>query len=374
LTNWWVLRIIGMKGVKLFEDTYTVITASHCYKLIGFNVYNKNQVNPDCFYPYGHKLLDLVNLLNLNNENLTLYGFTQIALIFVCLGSMLVKYGPALRNNILQMLVIVSPPTWLLYERANIDGAVFFILVLSGVLFNSKYRVFSFILVSISVLMKFYTFPILFLFLWKENLRILRILYSFSTVFILISIALDIKRRELVQPGSLSFGVPIFQFWLNTISKNIFYSHVIFSPLIGAIFGYMFLISCIFSSKLFFLKHWSRHISYISERKFSVVFLLCALTFISCFIAGTNYDYRLIFLIGCSIILIGVLDLKEPSGIILALLLLLSSWLTIFPFGLTGKEFLLLQWVGNLIQFEVCAILILACINILRESSLFQNN
>lgn len=367
LSAWWTLKIVGIKAKYIFEDSLTVLTAAKCYKTLGFEIYNKNQKDPFCFYPYGHKLLDFVNFFNLDPRNIKIYATFEISIIILVLTAIgTIKLTNRLQL-IIQTIVLISPPTWLLYSRANIDGIIFCFVVLSALFLAKRFFFISFCLITLTTLMKFYTFPLLLTFPLLTNRIKQRTIYIILISFTLLAIYPDIKRRELVQPGSLSFGAPVFQFWTNAIIKNIFNLNMNISVLIGTILGNVFICLSIYINRKFFGSYLQNFYKTKMNRNSKTILTFLGMTHISCFMVGMNYDYRLIFLIGAEIILIPHLCRSRKLNNLALIAIVLSQWLTIFSFGLSGNYFLLIQWFGILIQFELTSLLILICWNFISQ-------
>jgi hypothetical protein len=253
-------------------------------------------------------------------------------------------------------LMIFSPPIWLLLERGNIDGLMVCLVTVAAVLFLKEKNIAGIIIISASVLVKFYTFPVLiFLFLIMKK-KFEKIILVFLVLVITPEILKDIVIRDLQEPGAIAFGAPQVTFILNALLSNLGLSTFDINVKYGHIFGILisFITSYFIYSKRF------KNVEFIQMKNFQqwkISFNLFSLTFISCFFAGMNYDYRLVLCVTAVFCLLNL----NPSLLhdkIFIVSSLISIWFTCFSFGLSDRNFLIIQWLGALSLFIVVGYLL----------------
>ena len=183
----------------------------------------------------------------------------------------------------------------------------------------------------------------------------------------LIQIIPDLKNRNLQQPGANAFGSPICQFWINFLLKLLNLKNIQINSLFGQIIGIglIFLITLIIAVKSRIRQRF-KNVKLDSNRS-GIIFLFMSSAYISCFIAGMNYNYRLIFLI-CAILHYIQLDKSYSNYFFLASITALTF--TCFPyFGFNGKLVELAQWAGNFAQFVVIGYFFNALYCLIKNSS-----
>ena len=343
---------MSLRAIFPFVDLYTVLTAAKCFQDIGFEVYTNNAETPLCFFVYGHTLLDLVNFLHLSPQIILLLGYSNILLV---LGILLwLSSGIVTNSNRMGWFVssiICSPPIWLLLERGNVDSLIFILLILVAFLLKEKRELFGLLCINVTILFKFYTLPLLLLapiFLRKSKSVLIAII---SMIVITPYIYQDIIIRDIQEPGSLAFGTPMVTFWINSVLKRITDTSTVININEGHAAGILFLMLIVYIVYKLKFKNVKKTTDYVNEFH-SYLFILLSVSFLSCFLSGMNYDYRLIFMIGSCIALLNFCEARR-SDLVFIISMLLGSWLTCFSFGLPSYYFLMLQWVGGLSQFVI---------------------
>lgn len=352
VSDWYPFKLMSLRAIFPFVDLYTVLTAAKCFQDIGFEVYTNNAETPLCFFVYGHTLLDLVNFLHLSPQIILLLGYSNILLV---LGILLwLSTGIVTNSNRMGWFIssiICSPPIWLLLERGNVDSLIFILLTLVAFLLKEKRELFGLLCINVTILFKFYTLPLLLLapiFLRKSKSVLIAIV---SMIVITPYIYQDIIIRDIQEPGSLAFGTPMVTFWINSVLKRITDTSTVININEGHAAGILFLMLIVYIVYKLKFKNVKKTTDYANEFH-SYLFILLSISFLSCFLSGMNYDYRLILMIGSCIALLNFCEARR-SDLVFIISMLVGSWLSCFSFGLPSYYFLMLQWVGGLSQFVI---------------------
>lgn len=349
LSEWLPLAIQKIGGGRNYADLVSVLQAAECYKVEGSEVYSSLTT---CGYQYGLFLLDFINFFNLTSSDFRMLGFVLFAVVTLVLVSLAVVTVNTKTQSILAFVLVISPGPWLLFERGNFDLLIILFLVLGVFTINTRFSIFTILFFALTALMKFYTLPLLLLYVFIERNRFLKKI-AFSSLLVLSPIVIHniLSAESHPNPMFAAFGLPAPGLWINffawrfDLPIELGIASLYLVGLLVVLFGlYLFYFSPI---KERFLAH---QISAFSVAGFqSHAFLVSAGAYVSCFLAGMNFDYRLIFLIFALLLLnASYAELRGSRwfvGIQIA-----SLWATYFFFGAVGPIPVLLAILGNFCQ------------------------
>jgi hypothetical protein len=166
LSSWKPLKIQGIGGGHDYADLASVLNAASCFREIGADVYTGTD---QCGYQYGLFLLKLINLLHLNS----LTPFFLGGLLFILVACLLLVTGAlssaTRKHAAIACLILLSPGPWLLFERGNFDLLIILFLTVTVLTLNTRLSFIGAALLLATVLMKFYTFPLVLLYLLLEK-------------------------------------------------------------------------------------------------------------------------------------------------------------------------------------------------------------
>jgi hypothetical protein len=347
-SGWPVLRFWNISGIdsgfNRFNDLSIVLNAAECYPIYGNKVYLENFHCGN--YLYGTFLLKLVEFLNVRHINIYILGL--LLAIFLVISTIYFT-SHALRKGHLAfvLLIFFAPPFHLMVQRGHIDIVIFSIVSLSLYLFRKKYNYSAILLLFLTVLFKFYTLPLLLYFSLSKRSRSFR--FFSITLFIC---SLFLIRQDLavtpVKVGQLYtgriwglFGWRTIVDRLNetaTIQLNNFQSSFL-SLLIFTIAYFI-----IYNLLKYFL--FTNDVSFQNSKNTTLheEFYALSLVFLTCFFAGTNYDFRLYFGVIAGIVFMRISQLSRRVSALFMALLLLISWLSFESGGLEifGDVFVLI--------------------------------
>jgi hypothetical protein len=292
LTTWLPLRYWAIWGGGNFIDTWQVLRFSDCYKLIQTKVYLDTGPCPG--YLYGRPLLHFINFIGVSQSNAQVIGYLlmlTLVLIFAWVRADIQDTVPLY----LLLFIMASPPVLLLAERANFDIVIAMLIIVSCKLFYHNLRYLAYLFTGITLVFKFYTAPVMlfFLLLDKNNLR--RVIGFILLIICTNSAVADIRMTRTPYPDGApaQFGFSVWSKYFDLTDRKWF------NPATAVSIDIFILVIAAFTlfvfwkfSGLKFIENKFEELSYLH-----ILFLAMTLIHVSCFILGTSYDYRLIYLI-----------------------------------------------------------------------------
>ena len=349
ITDWSLVRISGLKG-RQYGDSYQVISAATCDQNGISKLYEFKPESPECYYTYGRALIKVVQFLQISVADLTIIAITAIILtLSICASQIFQTINR--KNLIISVLATCSPGVWLLLERGNFDWIIFFLVFLAGYASKKDYQIVSAILILITALFKFYTFPLILIPLLLSPRRE-RYFVLAAAMFVLPFCIIDFRNADvgsLVFTLTASFGVNWIGLLINAIHER---SGLLATlvPIEALILGVLITLVFLFVLHKAYTESNLRTISIKSGIHTDPIFLMFSFTYISCYLAGSNFDYRLIFLVGVIVRMLSLLGKFELSHVWL-FTLLTSLWLTYAFFGFSNVFTESLRLIGNMSQY-----------------------
>lgn len=356
LSGWKPLRIQGIGGGHDYADLASVLNAATCFREIGADVYTDTD---KCGFQYGLFLLRLINLLHLNSLTPFFLGGLLFALVAFLLLVIGVFSSLSKKHVAIASLILLSPGPWLLFERGNFDLLIILFLAVAVLSLNSRISFIGAILLLATALMKFYTFPLLLLYIFLEKNKWLKIAVALAAVAIIPLIVDNITSAPgYPNPMFVAFGLPIPGLWV-----NFFAWRFNFGLELGLVQQYVIGIFAFLIVLLYFrlCKGASRFRAMATKIDFESkleknIFLFSSLTYVACFLAGSNFDYRLIFL-AVSLVLLNKSVVEAIESKLLIAVELSALWFTYFYFGAIGAIPVLLSITGNAAQLVLAVFL-----------------
>jgi len=324
LSTWLPLRFWSAWGGGNYLDTWQILRYAKCYEEVGLSVY-ENSGTTCSSYLYGRTLLQALSFFGLDTSATQLIGYTFLAILAIGLSLVFPVHNK--RDFITFTLVVCSPPVMLLADRGNFDIVIFFVLILVAKLTALKKFYSAYILLTITVLMKFYTAPVFLLIILLSKLPREKI---FGAILLLTNVVFSLRDIAITQTkypsgSDAQFGFTVWGEYLNKYSRtqvNIYEKYSISIIVFSVI---VFLTYFIIRTRL----HTPLSVTQTYTWQF-IGFWIFLIVSVSCYFAGMNFDYRLIFfaatiLLASKILvgvqpntqtsyLIGMLWLSYPSG------------------------------------------------------------
>ena len=343
--NWPLLKLSGLLGSSRFIDLVAIQDFSKCLSKYGVEVY---EISNHCSgYQYSLGVLyffDYSGFSSLSGISAALV--LEIPLLFSMILLVALSFKKSKKIGMFSVLAVLAPGNWLLLERGNLDLIMVQLLALAALTFRKKKEYFGFIMLAITIFTKFYTLPIMFLYILYGEKKLRKYFYIPSTLAVILASVFQIKQvAKFPSTWYVSFGSGSIGHWANLFVEYQLNASFRFPEKIGLIIG--LLILCV-SITL----HWKAFRNFnVSEANFTSskenVILFVGLTFIACYIVGMNYDYRMIFaIIVCTLILIE--ERAIPSRIYFVLIALGSFYFSSFFYGQSGMSVIYQQLIGDI--------------------------
>lgn len=283
------LRIGDAWFDRKFDDTYQVLNSAKCYATIGRSIYDQGV----CNYLYGSPLLDLINFIGVLPVNVNFVGelFLIINIIIFSYFSVCAHYKYGARRTLLCILIFISPPFHYLIERGNFDTLVILLLVAAAAFISNKKFIFGNIFLGIASLFKFYTLPVLLIYLLTlkfSKSKHLKFHLFFTLIFALLVLRDYIHIKGILGSGTGgyggTFGLKSFALYANHLSNFFNTNFVFILTMLSFTFVVLVMLFKFKLSKPIFSKLHSFP---------DVIQLIFGLQIIVCYLITINNDYRL---------------------------------------------------------------------------------
>lgn len=312
-----------MRGVIDFQDLNAVLYNSDCYQTIGWKIYETQTGDPCQNYVYGSALIRTLDFVNLGSSQRLLVGWIAMALISIVLAILVSElYSKSKTVFALGLVASISPPVVLLAERGNFDWLVFVCIYLSALCFSKNLKALGYFVLFFSSLLKFYTFPLLIIALLFMKTR-----KEFYLAFLLSCVALSQIIVDLLHLRSIYIGA-----WFAAFGNSIWSKYLVRLDLnLGIVEATLLGISLTALLMVFLFKFVKPEIPVLSKpehfSQMDYFAIFSSITFLGCYFAGLNYDYRLIFLIPSLWFIVGMApSFRNKSIVGLFLLSFLFSY------------------------------------------------
>ena len=292
LYSYSLFPVVSDGRLHVFPDWAAMIKLNICHNKFGINVFYNNSCVSGIL-DYGNIFLFLPYFESL--EKFYFFYFPILTgIIFIFLIVSLIQ-PKNIFNYFLLILILFSPPTLLVIERANVDMLIFLLIVLIA-FSNSSFL--NFIIITFASLLKYYPLVLMVNFFIEKARSIKKILLILSLFIITVLFLFYLTGESwgLIQYKKQSFDPP----WGNQFSVKAFaiiaekwknYEH----PMILLI-SYIFFI---FFTIIFFLVFKkTRFINKVNIYSFEEkLFILGANLIVTLYLITDNIHYREVFII-----------------------------------------------------------------------------
>ena len=348
LTNWWPLKITGIKGYINFIDLGFVLDMAKCLNDPNQDV-TKHFDGKSCSgYIYGSTLLKTINISGITNVSQEMIG---VMLGISLIGLLLLATYSSELSSYAKLLIVCSPGIWLLLERGNIDIVMVLLTALSAFAFTRNFFYLGLIIVIYATLIKFYTAPLFLLTFLFANSKLRKITLLLTAIPTILFVYSEIsKLGNFPSTWYVSFGVQSVGLWIQLATQRLIQPDFMMSTSVLMCIGLCSQAVVTFGVfKAKFFRSTIQEIAKINQSRENNLqinfYRFFSLLFVGCYFAGMNYDYRLIFLALGSIPILSKLQGKERK--VFFVLTLLSLWFSCFFFGIKGILFVSIQALGD---------------------------
>jgi hypothetical protein len=318
------LELTTLKSTEKFGDLRLVFDWAGCYKEISSAVYQTYNPTISCSgYIYGGLLLPLILLLGISSSMTNIFGYffcILVAVIFAYVG----YFGK--KKSVFMVLLIISPPIALIIDRANFDVLIAFLVLISAILFSRAHETSSIILIGITVLIKFYTLPLLILSVLLSRTIRSKIIGSAIVLATGLLTVIDLGKVATGFPNGYfaKFGFSIWSLYAEKIP--LLKSQSTIAQTLNSLVGIFIILLLLILVRKAPGLNWN--FKSLSPTQTLTIWNLTA--HLSCFIAGMSYDYRLLFIVTASVSYLSEAQLTNRSfeKYAITTLLLVSCWFT----------------------------------------------
>ena len=325
LYSWPLVKTSGWGGGSSFIDLRSVLHAAECSERIGWDIYDPNKWG-DCGYIYGSLLVRLIRWTHLSPALTVGVGWVFIFLFSLLAGYIFSNLKKLTRLQVgLCVVIFVSPGAMLLLERGNFDILLILLLFAAAFFLQKKWSGIGISIIAFSALLKFYTIPLLFvvtLFLHQRRRIITSLLGSIVVTILVLRDLLGIK-GEFPDNVMASFGNQIFAGYLNYTGFSIprFYRELI------GLLGILICTQLIWrTGKIKLIKIVQHFQSKNSYAVTDYIIGIFSCSYLICFFAGLNYDYRIPYLSIPTLLLLPILIQYKPVYWPVLVSLILICW------------------------------------------------
>lgn len=343
--NWPLLKLSGILGSSRYVDLVAIQDISKCVAKYGIRVY---EISDTCSgYQYSMGILYIFEYTGIStlNRNIAAVIFEVPIILF-----MLMLIAFAFKHNksagFYSLITMLSPGIWFLLERGNLDSIMVICIAVSALTFGKRGEILGFLALLISVLTKFYSAPLLIIYVLFGKKKYRNGFYLPITILLAVISLIQISHvAKFPSTWYVSFGAGSVGHWANLFLEYQLKSNFRIPEKTGLIAGTLIACASMAIHWKFFRRSQITPGNFLSTKSNLILFL--GVTFIACYFAGMSYDYRMIFPIIVSILVL----LEEESLPFKPYFLLISTgsfYLSSFFYGQSGMSVIYQQLIGDI--------------------------
>lgn len=284
-------NFLGVQSFRSFLDLKIL--------LCGLDEYNQNR-DPytwiKCTYNYPLLWVVFSYIPYFSSPYLNQIGIALIFLFFLSILAFIKRVS--ISDSLIYCILLLSPSIMLAVERGNCDIIIFLLIVCSLFFLSKGLKSISYIFLLLSAFLKLYPIVGFIYLLEHSKTKKTVFLIGFGVVllfvFYLLAIQGQLKPIYKIHPRSFFLSYGIYTFPARIYAKSTYFPLEVLKmgALIVTILGcsYFIIVSMISTTR-------KKKNLYEAEPTFFNSYLIGSSIFVSTFIAGNNFDYRLIFLI-----------------------------------------------------------------------------
>ena len=328
-----------------------MLGSADCYKAIGLDIYNF-PIGHECAYNYGSWLMRSISFVGLGEKHTQVIGFIFIVSISFFLALVMTQVKLGLSDLLFGLIIFVSPPMMLLLERGNLDTLMFVLIFIAAELISRDKVNASLVLLVASMLFKFYTVSLATLVAFMSRSTIIFLSWLTIIGLAMMQIFSDFRRGPgFINASQSAFGAPVFGIYLENLNITIPY-------LLSLTLGFLILLSAVWLIS----RRWTPFYKLYKELTTAPLestpsyhlFIFFSATHTTCYILGSNFDYRLFMLAIANFILLSQANLRYKTNLIVGLATALIMWAsynlgTLEPIGdvligITTAYYICINW------------------------------
>lgn len=343
--NWPLLKLSGILGSNRFIDLVAIQDISKCVSKYGMGVY---EISEKCSgYQYSIGILYLFDFSGISTLNSVIAAvLLEIPIIVILITLVSISFHHSIKNGLFSLLAVMAPGNWFLLERGNLDLLMVELLAVAALTFGKKREYVGFLMLVISVFTKFYTAPLLILYIFFGASKNIRRFYLPSTLLVfLVSLVQISSVAKFPSTWYVSFGSGSIGHWANLFFEYQINTNFRIPEKVGLIMGVIVVCTSI-------AIHWRKmkdfevsQANFVSSKENGILFF--GLTFIACYFVGMSYDYRMIFPIVTSSLLL-IVEKNLPYRKYFVSIAIGSFYFSSFFYGQSGMMVIYQQLIGDI--------------------------
>jgi hypothetical protein len=340
-----------------FGDLNSNLISAECYSRIGLNVYkNSNEVGYCGEYLYGRYYLNFLNIFNFQASQRIFIGTINLILVLaISIWLMRINKKTITNLGIFTIIIFLAPGNILLIERANLDITIVILLLIASYLLYKRQELMGLIPIALATLFKFYTLPLIIIMFILTTKKFIKIIYFISFIILSVIIYKDIKLSSSNIPSGtfLTFGLSSILKWSNLYLNKI--SNFEISNTAGTLAVF---ISFILVVSFLYLKIKHLNLFPLEGHPF-YIFSLFYSVYLTCYLIGSSFDYRLFYLSVSAWVLTIFAGESKKLVNFSSLAIFLATWLGT-QFWINNSSFqivnVLIQSISDLFVFAISAL------------------
>ena len=357
--DWPLIQKTGLHAPG-YADLYSVLLATTCSSSGYFPWQN---LAGDCqVYWYGNIILVLSQFIHFSTSWTPSIATVLISATLIGLLSILSPQKKQITYLIFTTLVIWSPSIHLLFERANLDTAMFLLVLISAYFASRKLYFSSILILAMATLMKFYTLPLLWIVVYLSRKSSLFTVYFLTTLLVTFDVVIEYARltnfnMSLTFDGIAQFGASELDLYFGLIGIKL---PELFWLLLGNLLtlaGALLIVALRSRGKFLQVLVKKNRLNFRGT-----VALFSAIVFLFCYASGKNYDYRLIFMVSFIITAEELIKLSSKFLIAWRVYAIAMLWFNFVMYSLTnvipGYVIVLIQLFGDMLIGVFASILV----------------
>jgi len=290
-----------------------------------FSIYSQIEASDTCSgFNYGTTLLILLSIFPIDIEFYVAAALTIGILAVFTLGYFLQStYRMSFWQKVIVTLAFLSPGTFLLFERGNLDIVIFLLVVVAAATLARGAYIPAYLLLVFATLLKFYVLPAVVLAsLFAKNVR-QKIVVTILTLATMTWVIFDYSQGSILQVyGPIQFGYPVLDHYFECLGLSL-------DPLpslIGFLTPLLVWALLVLVERKAGTGYQTRLSQTINALRGDYAFIFAGITFSGMFFVGLSYDYRLIFLALAGVGLLLKSTLSRNLRVALWVSLIIALW------------------------------------------------
>lgn len=386
--QFWPLGITnGWYWSSDFGDLKMNLKMISCSSEYGIKIYGADLPDECGRYTYGYLMARLLDLLGVKSSWSSILGIT----FFVCVVVAMIFVTKVANTNwgtpvLFTFMIFFSPGFWLAIVHGSIDIPVFILLIIAFFLSSKGFALFSYLLLICSVLMKFFTLPLLLLIAVRQLaiepshkkrvfLLVSALVTTFYTIYNISLVNYQDSSYRMAEGIFHTFGIKSIPIWMEVIFRKIGYDYIAFSSLERHLIGlFLFMLFCYLFTRLaqhalkFSVK--SNRITvkhFLSDKLSSEALLYFGVSCLALFLQGQNYDNKLIFYSIPCLVLYQVIPKGLYRSLFVGLTMIVFWFSCFYPNNLPQTLFVFIEITGDFFSLLLSSLVFLAVYRQIRQ-------